>query len=128
MAHFDETKHLRGQPENPGQFRSHERSQPGSGLSPKVENPLVVDILDSPDPSGGYNIRVQAPTGEYFLLDGEPHRLDGPAYRGLDGSERWFREGNLDRDPADGPALIEVPCDELPDGGVEFYSKGKLVA
>lgn len=66
--------------------------------------PLRVAVLDRPDPSGGFDVEVDAPTGRHWLRGGLPHRTDGPAYEGDDGTTMWFRDGLLDR--AGGPAVV----------------------
>jgi hypothetical protein len=38
--------------------------------------------------------------------DGQPHRDDGPAISGADGTLEWYRHGRLHR--ADGPAYIDA--------------------
>lgn len=126
MNSFDESQHPRGQAGNPGQFRSQENSAPDSELTgdPAEPGPLSVHHYDEPDPKGGFDTTVNAPTGKHFLRGNVPHREDGPAYAGLDGSEAWYQYGQLHRDPADGPAVI----DEFEGEPVEeFYEHGQLV-
>lgn len=67
-------------------------------------------ILDEPDPVGGFDTAVSAPTGEYYLRDGVQHRLDGPSYEGVDGSQEWRRNGELSRE--DGPAVVDGEYEE----------------
>lgn len=124
MSSFDETQHPRGRT---GQFAAKANSAPDGELCSDSDNDAVelrVSILPNPDPAGGFDTSVDAPTGKHYLREGVPHRLDGPAYVGHDGSEVWFQNGELHRDIADGPALV----DEY-DGGVieEFYEHGQLV-
>lgn len=121
MSSFDESKHRRGLPGNRGQFAPKGADAPIGGLDVPAPGPLKVDLLPEPDPKGGFDTRVEAPTGSHYLRGGVPHREDGPAYEGRDGAEAWFRDGKLHRDPADGPALVE-------DNFEEYYQDGRLVA
>jgi len=41
-----------------------------------------------------------------WRLDDKPHREDGPAYIGADGTQRWYLYGNRHR--TDGPAVIRA--------------------
>lgn len=124
MNNFDESKHRRGQPANAGQFAGKDNSAPTGGLDPNaLTRPPAkfdVEILDSPDPVGGFDTRVEAPTGARYLRNGKLHRQDGPAYEGRDGAEGWYQDGQLHRDPQEGPALVE-------DGHGEFYADGQLL-
>ena len=124
MSTFDESKHPRGQAGHPGRFAGKQNAAPAGSLGGAPIGPLKVSILAEPDPSGGFDTQVDAPTGRHFLRDSVPHREDGPAYEGRDGSEAWYRNGKLHRDPQDGPAVI----DEFEDESIEeFYENGQLV-
>ena len=75
-----------------------------------------------------------------WVLDGKPHREDGPAYTKIDGSYSWFLNGNLHRE--DGPAYNmygskkwyingklhreDGPAIEYDDGSKTWYINGKL--
>lgn len=126
MSTFDENKHRRGQPGNDGQFAKKENRPPSEGLSgfdaiaPIAPAAFDVEILDAPDPVGGFDTVVEAPTGTRYLREGKLHRVGAPAYEGRDGSQAFYRDGELDRDPQEGPALVE-------DGYSEFYRDGRLV-
>lgn len=124
MEPFDESKHLRGQPGNPGQFRGRVDDAPNGSLGPPAVGPLKVRILDEADPVGGYDTRVDAPTGRHFMRSGVAHREDGPAYEGRDGTEVWYRNGKVHRDPSDGPAVIVHDEDVSYEA---FYQDGQLI-
>lgn len=130
MSSFDETKHPRGQAGNPGQFSSKNNDAPAGSLGNTSNapgapmGPLKVTLLPEPDPRGGFDTRVDAPTGRHYLRGNVPHREDGPAYEGNDGSEVYYQHGELHRDPADGPAVIDEYEGDLVE---EFYSHGQLV-
>lgn len=120
MSTYDESKHARA---TDGKWAPKRNDAPKGALSHGAalnDKPLSVKILPVPDPDGGYDTLVEAPTGRHYLREGVQHREDGPAYIGRDGSERWFQNGQLHRDPTDGPALLE-------DGYSEFYEGGVLV-
>ena len=55
---------------------------------------------------------------QFWYLDGNLHREDGPAVIYPDGIQRWYLNGKLHRE--DGPAVI------YPDGYKEWWLKGKL--
>ena len=57
--------------------------------------------------------------GVYFILNSDTrlHREDGPAIVFPDGSQEWYRNGDLHRE--DGPAVIN------PDGEQYWYRNGK---
>lgn len=130
MSSFDETQHPRGQAGNSGQFRGKNNDAPDGSLgddgAPGAPNgPLKVTLLPEPDPQGGFDVRIEAPTGRHYLRGSVPHREDGPAYEGNDGSEVYYQNGELHRDPAEGPAVI----DEYDGKQIEeFYSHGQLVS
>lgn len=131
MSSFDETQHPRGQAGNPGQFRGKNNDAPtdslGAGsIAPGApDGPMKVIILGEPDPHGGFDTRVDAPSGRHYLRGNVPHREDGPAYEGNDGSEVYYQNGELHRDPHDGPAVIDEYDGEPVQ---EFYEHGQLVA
>lgn len=127
MSDFDESQHRRGQPNNRGQFAPKGNTAPADELR-EGPGPLVIEILETPHPQGGYNARIMAPTGEHFLLDGAPHRDDGAAYLGHDGSEYHYSHGVLHRNPEDGPAVYEERFDINQEGIEEFYLEGNLIS
>jgi hypothetical protein len=53
-----------------------------------------------------------------WLLDGELHRVDGPAIEWLNGTKKWYLAGLLHR--VDGPAI------EWADGGEVWWLNGGL--
>jgi hypothetical protein len=65
----------------------------------------------------GYSVRI---TKNYieWLLNGEPHRVDGPAMKYTDGNSHWYLNGKRHRD--DGPAI------ERANGHKEWWKDGKL--
>jgi hypothetical protein len=65
----------------------------------------------------GYTIKGQGRRVEW-KLDGKPHRTDGPAYIGVNGTQEWYRDNKLHR--TDGPAVIRA------DGTQEWYRDNKL--
>ena len=72
--------------------------------------------------NGEYH-RVDGPACEYadgdkqWYLNGECHRADGPAYEYADGSKEWYLNGEYHR--VDGPAT------EYADGTKLWYLNGK---
>ena len=102
-----------------GRFTNKSHSAPSLALSAPapVEPVFEVQTLDAPDPAGGFDMSVDAPTGRRYLADGKLHRLDGPAYVGKDGTQEWYVHGELHRDG--GPAVVA-------DGGEEWYDHGRL--
>ena|ERR1022692_3671942 len=56
--------------------------------------------------------------GKVWQKDGCPHRLDGPAYEGNDGTRSWWVEGQRHRE--DGPAVVH------PDGREEYWLNGDV--
>jgi|TARA_R110000850_G_scaffold274483_1_gene412009 hypothetical protein len=54
---------------------------------------------------------------KFWHLNGQLHRLDGPAIEGSNGNKFWCQFGNTHR--TDGPAI------EHADGNVEFRLRGK---
>jgi len=55
---------------------------------------------------------------QQWWLNGEYHRVDGPAFIHVDGSQIWFINGKLHR--VDGPAIIRA------NGYQAWYLNGKL--
>lgn len=122
---FDESKIRRGQPQNAGQFARKETSTPQGSLAPAeaqsadAPRPLNVQVLDRPDPDGGFDMQVATPTGSRFFRNGHLHRVGEPAYVGTDGTLEYRRDGELDR--ADGPAYVDA------DGYEEHWVGGRLL-
>jgi len=107
-----------------GKFTRKVGAAPSGSLTPDEVNtqyPLSIAILPEPDPNGGYDLAVDAPTGRYFLRDGQPHREDGPAYEGRDGTKEWRVDGALHR-PGGAPAVIHD------DGSEELWEHGEPIA
>lgn len=105
-----------------GKFSRKENNAPSGSLGDDAgdpKTPLSIAILNRPDPVGGFDLAVEAPTGRYYLLDGHPHREDGPAYEGRDGTQERRLSGELHRDGA--PAVIHD------DGTEEFWEHGQPV-
>ena len=65
-----------------------------------------------------YNRVYESEFGTYYYLNGEFHRIDGPAFEGVDGSKCWYQNGLLHR--TDGPAK------EFSDGDKEWWQNGLL--
>ena len=63
-----------------------------------------------------YTVRVSDNSIEWFL-DGQRHRLDGPAYESVNGDMFWYLNGQRHRE--DGPAIEHV------DGSKFWYLNGK---
>ena len=55
------------------------------------------------DLGGGKETRVYADGGQYWYLNGERHRTDGPAAIDANGTQHWYLNGKLHR--TDGPAM-----------------------
>ena len=72
--------------------------------------------LDSEDGVGP--ARIWADGSQSWYKDGQLHREDGPARIWADGSQQWFKDGLLHR--LDGPARIGA------DGGQSWYKDGLL--
>lgn len=123
MSSFDETQHPRAAT---GKWTDKVNDAPSGELThgDAEIGPLKVSILPEPDPRGGFDTQVDAPSGRHFLRGSVPHREDGPAYEGRDGSEAWYQNGQLHRDPQDGPAVIDEYENEPIE---EFYEHGQLV-
>ncbi|CAB4122722.1 hypothetical protein UFOVP29_59 [uncultured Caudovirales phage] len=58
-------------------------------------------------------LRVDADGSQEWWVNGELHRLDGPAYISADGDQEWWVNNQLHR--LDGPAVI------CADGSQEWY-------
>ena len=56
---------------------------------------------------------------ECWYLNGEPHRVDGPAVINSNGYQAWYLNGERHR--TDGPAVIR------PDGSQEWWVNGEEV-
>lgn len=73
----------------------------------------------------GQQLRFHSNHGEFWYLDGLPHRLDGPAvlflYENGNFTERWLKHGQLHRE--DGPAIIERLSTR---DNEEWHYEGKL--
>jgi hypothetical protein len=105
-----------------GRFTHKGNSRPADQLREPSERAHTLDtirLLPDYDPRGGFDVSVDAPTGRYYLREGHPHREDGPAYEGSDGTLEWRIGGELHRDS--GPAVIHD------DGTEEFWEHGHLV-
>ena len=64
-----------------------------------------------------YKVKVNLDRTEWFNLEGDLHRDDGPAREFTNGYKEWWKEGKLHRD--DGPAC------ECADGTKHWYKEGK---
>jgi hypothetical protein len=68
--------------------------------------------------SKGFTGVVRYPNGsKIWYLNGERHRVDGPAWEGADGTKQWFLNGQWHR--VDGPAW------EAANGSKEWWLNGK---
>ena len=65
-----------------------------------------------------YKVKVYGTRTEWYNLEGNPHRLDGPAIEWADGSKSWWINGKRHRE--NGPAI------EYADGSKLWYINGKL--
>jgi hypothetical protein len=63
-----------------------------------------------------YNRVYESEFGTYYYLNGEFHRIDGPAFEGADGTKCWYQNGLLHR--IDGPAI------ECSDGYKQWFQNG----
>lgn len=120
MSTFNEADH----PRDRGRFTHKHWSDPADGLdapaAPAEPRPLSIAVLDEPDPRGGYDVALEAPTGLYLLKDGHLHNADGPAYTGVDGEKQWWVDGQLHNEH--GPAIIHE------DGSEETWVRGEPIA
>ena len=64
-----------------------------------------------------YKVKVHSDKTEWFNLEGNLHRDDGPAIERSNGDKFWYKEGELHRD--DGPAI------EWASGSKVWYKEGK---
>ena len=62
-------------------------------------------------------VDIEAAGGKVWLVDGERHRIDGPAVERPDGTKEWWISDERHRE--DGPAV------ESPNRGNEWYINGK---
>jgi len=70
--------------------------------------------------SKGFTGVVRYPNGsKIWYLNGERHRVDGPAIEYPDGTKQWYLNGKVHR--VDGPAY------EGADGSKQWHLNGKLV-
>lgn len=118
------------------------RFAPRSRLDDELEAALEEWIARAPDPVGGFDEVVTDDAGTVrYLLDGQPHRIGGPAVIHIDGTEEWYFEGALHRD-GDQPAVIsstgerewrrfgqlhrdgDKPARVSPDGAAEYHRNG----
>lgn len=77
----------------------------------------ITTRLKQPHETGGYDEIREYPDGRRcYLLGGQFHRLDGPAFIGSDGHTVWHYMGKEHRE--DGPAI------EYPDGTSEYWVHG----
>lgn len=114
MTGFDPSLHPRGQK---GQWADKHNSAPESALvEPQSRARFNAVVLPEPDPAGGFDTVVEAPTGIVYLRGGVMHRDDGPAYEGMDGTVEYRRNGLLDREA--GPAVV------WDDGAEEYWEQG----
>jgi hypothetical protein len=60
-----------------------------------------------------YTVKVYGSGTKEWYLNGNLHRVDGPAYEGANGTRSWFLNGKLHRE--DGPAV------EWADGSKGWY-------
>ena len=64
----------------------------------------TIKVENSGEIPNGFTGIAEWPDGEKeWYLDGEYHRVDGPAIEYADGRKRWFLNGKLHR--VDGPAI-----------------------
>jgi len=64
-----------------------------------------------------YEVKVYKNGNKYWYLNGELHRIDGPACEYADGNKYWYQNGELHRE--DGPAV------EYADGSEFWYKNGE---
>ena len=65
-----------------------------------------------------YKVKVYSDKTEWFNLEGQRHRDDGPAIEWANGSKSWFLNDQLHRE--DGPAI------EYANGSKYWYRNGQL--
>jgi len=66
----------------------------------------------------GYSVEITKNTIKWYL-DGQLHRVDGPAIEWNNGYKYWYLKGQLHR--VDGPAM------EWADGSKEWYVNGEFI-
>jgi hypothetical protein len=66
-----------------------------------------------------YKVKVYSDRTEWYNLEGQRHREDGPAIKYTDGSKSYYINGVRHR--KDGPAI------EGASGGKEYYINGKYL-
>ena len=64
-----------------------------------------------------YIVKVYNDRTEWYNLEGELHREDGPAFESIDGYKAWYKNGQRHRE--DGPAI------ECTNGTKEWYKNGQ---
>ena len=69
-------------------------------LSFSGEDPVVLDL------GAGAIVEIVADGSQFWYLNGQQHRADGPAAIRADGSQSWWLNGKLHRE--DGPAVIDA--------------------
>jgi len=104
-------------------------------LSFSDENPVVLDLGD------GAAVKISIDGSQYWFLNSQRHRVDGPAAIYADGTQLWWLNGKLHR--VDGPAAIYAngtqlwwlngklhrangPAEIRPDGTRFWFLNGKL--
>lgn len=127
-----------------GRYASRERSETDIALDALAENRDAYWVPGTIH-SGGYdNVVTDATNGStFYTLDGELHRVDGPAAILGDGTEEYYYEGALHRDD-DQPAMVsstgerewrrygelhrdgDLPARTGSDGEEEYFIAGRL--
>lgn len=128
-----------------GRFAAHGRTDADIALDALVADRNAFWEPGTIHPTGGYDKIVvdEQLHSTFYSLDGQLHRLDGPAAILGDGTEEWYHEGALHRD-GDQPAFIsstgemewrrygvlhrdgDQPARTSPDGNVEYHMNGEL--
>ena len=80
-------------------------------LSFSGEDPVVLDL------GAGAIVEIVADGSQFWYLNGQQHRADGPAAIRADGSQSWWLNGKLHRE--DGPAVIDA------DGSQFWFRRGE---
>ena len=62
------------------------------------------------------NFTIDSSGNKRWFVEGEFHRLDGPAVEDVDGHKEWWVDGK--------PHRIDGPAVELADGSVEYWENG----
>jgi len=81
-------------------------------LSFSGKDPVVLDLGD------GAEIQISIDGSQFWWLNGEQHRIDGPAVIYPDGLQYWYLNGEQHR--TDGPATIRANGTQL------WYLNGQL--